>query len=159
MDKQIVSVSLAFENSEYLTIGFEHIEDIRCHDVHLEISACGDYLECEGMTLNLLPSADHLDFHNDAANIWFHASLFDRLRTTKDLMAVTFTYDDGEEREIFLPWGDDEQHNEYQHDMITQHGRHLVILVGDTQYIDNNENAENYLDVMRYGQKPCHCCQ
>lgn len=135
MCKKLKSIGLSFENCEYLDIPVEYIDDYAIDKIYLSIFSAGEFQCCETFSLAIHAAADKVDWRPGNPFWQSHPSLFERL-ACRDLVSATLTYEDGSQREIYLPWDENEEEvNTFHHTMQTTLCHHLTIAVGPDDFV------------------------
>ncbi len=136
MCKKLKSIGLGFENCEYLDIPAEYIDDYAINKIYRDIFPDFEFDCCESFSLTIRADANKVNWRPSNPKWWSdRLSLFERL-TYRDLVSTTLTYEDGSQREIFLPWDEDiEAMNTYHHMTLTPLCQHAVVAVGPDDFV------------------------
>ena len=134
MYKKLKSIGLGFENCEYFVLPKEYIGNYEVRNIHNYLFPDHEYQQCDGFAITIRKEANQIN--PERKDYWWsETDLFTRIGL-RDLCSITVTYEDGDEREILLPWGDDNSNtNDFQHVAETKHNHHLLVVVGDDDFV------------------------
>lgn len=134
MYKKLKSIGLGFENCEYFVLPEEYIGNYEVRNIHNYLFTNHEYQQCDGFAITIQQTANQINPEGKDC-WWSETDLFARIGL-RDLCSITVTYEDGDEREILLPWDDDNSDtNDFQHVAETKHNHHLLVVVGDDDFV------------------------
>ena len=109
--KKIKAIEFGFENCECLTVDSKYIGDFSMEGFETKIMGAGvctirEYTTCEKINLVIYKDANiTVESYGDKYKV------FDRILRWNDITSICLKYEDDIEREIYVPW--DEENNNY----------------------------------------------
>ncbi|MCY9592361.1 hypothetical protein PC41400_14930 [Paenibacillus chitinolyticus] len=135
--KEILKLNLVLENTDCIEIENKHIGRISILDIKTSIVATRNstckFNECDHFALASFRDGDEqYKLPNDFMST---SSKYTRLKGN-DITSIHIIYNDYTEEELYVPWGDSEYKNDYQHTYINEHGDLFIV-------INKNKNIED----------------
>ena len=109
--KKIKAIELGFKKCECLTVDSKYIGDFSMEGFETKIMGAGvctirEYTTCEKINLVIYKDANiTVESYGDKYKV------FDRILSWNDITSICLKYEDDIEREIYVPW--DEENNNY----------------------------------------------
>ena len=109
--KNIEAIEFVFENCECLTVDSKYIGDFSMEGFETKIMGAGvctirEYTTCEKINLVIYKDGNiTVESYGDKYKV------FDRILSCNDITSICLKYEDDIEREIYVPW--DEENNNY----------------------------------------------
>lgn len=112
--KQIESIELVMENCEYYVIPQKLIQCFTIKGIKKDIFAnimgqCSEYKSADYVYIMIENFNDIKPGYN-----WMEDSFIERVKKFNDIAQIILNYEDGEKFNVCVPWGEDENTNEYQ---------------------------------------------
>ena len=109
--KNIEAIEFVFENCECITVDSKYIGDLLMEGFETKIMGAGvctirEYTTCEKINLVI-----YKDANITVESYGEEYKVFDRMLSWNDITSICLKYEDDIEREIYVPW--DEENNNY----------------------------------------------
>lgn len=147
--KEIMSIDIALENCEVITVKAEHIKYLKLHNIGRSITKFNysnsfeNTLQSEGLFLRISSASNTYDSFTCT---WDDGEVtpFQRLQEHLDIVAININYTNGDKEYIYAPWGGNSDYvNEYQTIAIHKDTGDMYIAVSEKHKVE--EYFEYYL--------------
>jgi hypothetical protein len=111
----IKSINIGFENCEVATLPFVHIRGLVIDRISKKIIASQwDYSEIETCTYcKLVIKPDGNIEYNPFEMEEYKQTLFERISKYSDITSIGIIFENGTQKNYYVPWGDSECKNDY----------------------------------------------